>query len=62
MTEKDLISQDLRRENAKLRAELERKQEEIELARGVNDEKLCAAPTVLGFVEVVKMDGGDSDG
>ena len=33
MTEKDLIIQDLRRENAKLRAELERKQEEIELAR-----------------------------
>ena len=33
MTEKDLIIQDLRSENAKLRAELERKQEEIELAR-----------------------------
>ena len=33
MNEKDLIIQDLRRENAKLRAELERKQEEIELAR-----------------------------
>ena len=33
MTEKDLIIQDLRRENAKLRAELERKQEKIELAR-----------------------------
>lgn len=33
MTEKDLIIQDLRRENENLRAELEWKQKEIELAR-----------------------------
>ena len=33
MTEQDLIIQDLRRENENLRAELEWKQKEIELAR-----------------------------
>ena len=33
MTEKDMIIQDLRRENENLRAELEWKQKEIELAR-----------------------------
>lgn len=32
MTEQDMIIQDLRRENENLRAELERKQKEIELA------------------------------